>query len=154
VKQFALAHHLSYGKAWLIRTLLSEDPRLKEGSLLQLSTQELLLLWERQPEEPDAENRTVYGSVSIDRYIPSQEALQAALEYAGLTEEEISDPTIEISCEDGIIIYEVEFRYGSREYEIDINAVSGEMVESEFNCPITRVATLITELSSPHTRML
>jgi len=131
VRAFAETESLSYGKAWLIQRLLAADSRRTEESLLKLSTQELLLLWENHPEEQALPDRISYGSVNLDRYISKEEAAEAAFSHIGIGENGVSGLDIEFGCEDGIIVYEVSFSVGPYHYEAEINAVTGEVVESD-----------------------
>ena len=57
------------------------------------------------------------------------QALAIALRHLGVTESQIAKLEIEREREDGKWIYEVEFIYQGKEYEYEIDAVSGEVLE-------------------------
>ncbi len=142
VERFARDNGISYGRAFLIRTLLARSPRMTEASLLALSTQELLVLWEkggRTDSAPDALTGEdpadgmdkVFGTVSTSGLIPEEEALAAALAAAGVEAAAAENVRVEFDCEDGVLVYEVEFSAADIAYEIDVNARTGEIVRRE-----------------------
>lgn len=66
-----------------------------------------------------------------NKYISVDRAKQIALQDAGLREEEVNFITAKFEDDDGRKEYEVEFYKGNLEYEYDIDAVTGEILESE-----------------------
>ncbi|MBQ4361455.1 MAG: PepSY domain-containing protein, partial [Lachnospiraceae bacterium] len=132
VRQFADKNGISDGKAWMIRQLVAGDKRLKEESLLKLSTQELLVLWTNRKTDSSADSKEdgqiLFGKVSTKKYVSKQQALAAALNHVGIKRTQASDVEVEYECEDGVIVYEVNFTYGGREYEIDIQAETGTVL--------------------------
>ncbi|HZX20771.1 MAG TPA: PepSY domain-containing protein [Clostridia bacterium] len=58
-------------------------------------------------------------------------AKNIALKHAGLAEFAIRSLEVELDREDGVIIYEVEFKYNGFEYEYEINAATGEIMDWE-----------------------
>ena len=75
--------------------------------------------------EQDLEN--VSGGI-----ITPEEAFAAALEHAGLSENQIRLlKKIELDFEHGRRIYEVEFFHNGLEYEYDIDAKSGKILKFE-----------------------
>ena len=58
-------------------------------------------------------------------------AKSIALNHAGVSENEVYDMDIELDDEDGILVYEVEFKSGSMEYSYEINAASGAILKHE-----------------------
>jgi uncharacterized membrane protein YkoI len=128
LEAFAGKNGISIGKAWLIRRLLETGgQKMTEESLLKLSTQELTVLGQ----ERKAEGGTIHGTASTEEYIGYENALAAALGDAGLDSSQITDPEVEMDCENGAIIYEVEFRYGGQEYEYEVDAKTGQVIKAE-----------------------
>ncbi len=128
LEAFAKANGISEGKAWLIRNLLANgSTRMTEESLLKLSTQELILLGQ----ENDLSDGNSYGSADTSKYISRDKAIEAALAKAGIDKLQASGLKAEFDADDGKIIYEVEFTSGGREYEYDIDAVSGKVIKEE-----------------------
>lgn len=65
--------------------------------------------------------------------ITVEEAKAAALEYAGLTASDVTFTKAELDYDDGITEYEIEFKYGKKEYEFKIDAYSGKILEAEID---------------------
>lgn len=68
---------------------------------------------------------------SADTYIGNEKALSIALEHAGLSVSDLTKKEIESDDEDGRMIYKVELKTGNAEYEYEIDAVSGDILEAE-----------------------
>lgn len=63
--------------------------------------------------------------------LTADEALNIALEQAGVTREEIRNLENKLENDDGVLIYEIDFDAGSTEYSYDINAETGSIVERD-----------------------
>ena len=137
VASFAKSNDISEGKAWIIKELAASHERQTEESLLKLSTQELLLLWtnaksagEQAKTAGNAKDAgsTLYGKVSTNRYITKKKAIDVALDYVGITRGQAESVEVEFDCDDGVIIYEVEFASDGREYEVEVQAATGTVI--------------------------
>lgn len=64
-------------------------------------------------------------------YIGSERAKQIALNHAGIGESEITNCKVKFDYDDGLAIYEVEFETSSYEYDYEINARSGAIIECD-----------------------
>lgn len=62
-------------------------------------------------------------------YIGEAKAKELALKHAGLSSKEVSFLQLKLDWDDGRAVYEVEFYAGSREYDYEINAVTGAVVD-------------------------
>ena len=129
ITAFAAENGISEGKAYLIKTLAASDSRLTEAGLLKLSTQELILL--ASEKSSDKTPAVSYGEVNKSQYIGKDKALNIALAKAGLKKSQISGCEVEFECDDGIITYDIEFHCGSAEYEFEIDATTGNIIEYE-----------------------
>ena len=58
-------------------------------------------------------------------------AKSVALNHAGVSEGKAYDMDIELDDEDGILVYEVEFKSGGMEYSYEINAATGAILKHE-----------------------
>ena len=58
-------------------------------------------------------------------------AKSIALNHAGVSEGKAYDMEIELDDEDGILVYEIEFKSGGMEYSYEINAASGAILKHE-----------------------
>lgn len=129
IAAFAAENGISEGKAYLIKTLAASDSRLTEVGLLKLSTQELILL--ASEKSSDKTPAVSYGEVNKSQYIGKDKALNIALAKAGLKKSQISGCEVEFECDDGNITYDIEFYCGSAEYEFEIDATTGNIIEYE-----------------------
>lgn len=64
-------------------------------------------------------------------YIGTTKAKNIALNHAALTASKVKGLKAELDKEDGVMVYEVEFRYGNYEYEYEINAKTGAILDYE-----------------------
>lgn len=128
LKSFAEANGISVGKALLIRKLLNTgSTKMTEQDLLALSTQDLILLGQSR----NAGSDISFGSADTSKYIGEDAAVTAALAEAGIHADAAAGLKTEFDCDDGKIVYEVEFTSGGMEYEYEIDAVSGAVTSSE-----------------------
>ena len=131
-KALAEEQGISLGRAWIIRQLAAEDPRLTETSLLKLSTQDLLILWSQSREKAPEKAGSRYGTVDTGSYVPADAAIAAALTAAGVTGDAVTGLEARFECEDGVIIYEVDFTLNGAEYEFDVDAATGNVLRTEW----------------------
>ena len=62
-------------------------------------------------------------------YIGAAKAKELALKHAGLSGKEVSFLQLKLDWDDGRAVYEVEFYSGSREYDYEIDAMTGAVVD-------------------------
>ena len=63
-------------------------------------------------------------------YIGVDRAKRIALSRAGLSAGDVSFTKAKLEKDDGVRVYEIEFRAGGTEYEFEIDAVTGRVLES------------------------
>lgn len=63
--------------------------------------------------------------------LSESEAKRIALEHAGFSEDRVTFTKFELDYDDGISKYEIEFTVNGTEYEIDINAKTGDILKTE-----------------------
>lgn len=127
LQSLAEQHGISVGKAALIRDILKSDPRLRFESLAGLTINELNLL--AAARGAALESVTAEGSASSDAYIGAESAKAAALSHAGAPADEARGLEIEFDCDDGRMVYEVEFDWNGTEYDYDVDATTGAVVK-------------------------
>ncbi len=66
-----------------------------------------------------------------DTYIGEDAAKSAALNHAGIAQENAMGLKAELDLDDAPIHYDVEFKAGGMEYDYDIDAVTGEVLKFE-----------------------
>ena len=72
---------------------------------------------EKTPQEKEVEN-----------FIGEEKAKEIALKQAGLAEKDVIFDKCVVERDDGVWIYEIEFRHGKHEYDVDINANTGRIL--------------------------
>ena len=80
-----------------------------------------------KPSQPISPPAQPSGSADIGH----AKAKSIALNHAGVSENEAYDMDIELDDEDGILVYEVEFKSGGMEYSYEINAATGAILKHE-----------------------
>ncbi|MBR4973445.1 MAG: PepSY domain-containing protein [Clostridia bacterium] len=63
--------------------------------------------------------------------LTADEALDIALKDAGVGKNEIRELENNLDRENGILVYDIEFKSGNTEYSYDINAQTGEIIDRE-----------------------
>ena len=63
--------------------------------------------------------------------ITSNDAVDAALNHAGLTKSQVSNIDVDLDRDNGKLIYEVDFNSGNVEYDYDVNAETGEVISAD-----------------------
>ncbi len=65
-----------------------------------------------------------------DNSITREEALDIAYNAAGVKKDDVRHPEIELDREGGKVVYEIEFKTATTEYEYEIDAATGEILKS------------------------
>lgn len=123
---------ITLGKAQLIQQITQENSRYTFADLVPLSINELNLLRtsSQSATQSEAQVKSV-GSASDKAYIGSDRAKEVAFERAGVSASKAANVSVELDYEDGVMVYQVEFKYGGYEYDCDVNATTGAVVKYE-----------------------
>ena len=105
--------------------MIAQDSTLTFASLAPLSVNEIALIAESRHLTTQAVTQT--GTASTKAYITAEEAQNAALAHAGIAESSVAQLEIEFDSEDGLMVYEVEFYSGNKEYDYEIDASTGSI---------------------------
>ncbi len=116
------ANDISLGKAKLITALVQVNNLLNIKDLSKLTINELNLLLDTYTLDIDK-----LGNASSKQYIGEEKAKNIALNHAGVDNPNMLH--IEFDLDDGIMVYDVEFYSGNIEYDYEINAVTGVIIE-------------------------
>ena len=65
--------------------------------------------------------------------ITEEEAKQTAMSHAGFSADQITFTKSKLDVEDGVTVYEVEFKANGSEYEYEIDATTGNVIKSEID---------------------
>lgn len=131
VKSFAEKQDISEGKANYILEFVKAHPQYKAEDLVDLSMNELNVL--AQDLETEIPNVQSNGTASEKGYIGKEKAEAIALAHLGFTKADVHDleSEFDLETENGktILIYEVEFTVNATEYDVDVDAVSGNILK-------------------------
>ena len=78
--------------------------------------------------EAPAPADTKSGTVESDRLLTQEQAQQVALDYLGITADQVSRLHTRYEIDDGLRQYDVEFIQGDWEYEFEIHAENGKIL--------------------------
>ena len=122
----AQTYGISEGKAALIQEIASKNPLLTVEELAKLSINELNLL--AASKNIQLENVDSTGAASDKAYIGEARAQEIALTHAGITASQATGIRVELDCDDGRMVYEVEFYSAGKEYDYEIDAIEGTVL--------------------------
>ncbi len=133
LEELAAKYGISLGKAQLIKKIIanSVDENYTEDDLARLTINELNIILSGLSITED--DLTQSGTASAQKYIGKDRALEVAFSKveSGLTQENVLGLNAKLDFNDGIMVWEVEFYYGTNEYEFEIGAITGEIVSFE-----------------------
>ena len=135
VNEIAERYDISKGKANVIEKIRGEFPELSEEELAGLKMNDLALILGETGEDVHKHFKKFEKALS-DIYVGAEAAVDTALADAfaegdAVTRDDLVYLIAHLSRDDGKMIYEVEFAYGETEYEYEIDAESGEILEKE-----------------------
>lgn len=130
LEKLADENNISIGKVKLIKEIISINNTLTIEELSKISINDLNLIKESKNIESDKITK-VGSNPSEKSYIGKDKAKIVALENASIEEKNIINIEIDFDMADGILIYEVDFETNQYEYEYDINASTGEIINIE-----------------------
>lgn len=83
--------------------------------------------------QPEADTPQATTAVPVEPTTPepitAEEAVLAALGHSALKEDEITERRVILDRDDGILTYDVDFRSGDYEYDYEIHAITGQILE-------------------------
>ncbi len=130
IEDMSEEYGISEGKALIIEKINAEFPELNALDLSALSINDLArLLYELTDDEKCHFNRL--DTPEDGEYITRDEALTITFKAVELADDAEYKSRVHFTMDDGKMIYEVEIISGGVEYEIEIDAVSGEIIELE-----------------------
>ncbi len=133
VNKIAKENEISVGKAQLISKIVQLDATNTVEQLVGLTVNELNLILQGLDLSADTDIKQD-GAASENAYIGKDVALDKALLYlnnADITKETIKNLQIEFDCDNGLMVYEVEFDHAGYNYEFEIGAISGNVIAME-----------------------
>ena len=80
-------------------------------------------------ERAEGQKTTSASTTSSSNYIGTEKAKSIALKDSGVSASKATFEKAKLDKEDGVYVYEVEFRSGNMEYEYEINAKTGKILD-------------------------
>ena len=130
IGEMAEKYHISEGKAHLIEKIREEYPELSEEELAGLKVNDLGMMLEETSEDIRGQFKKI-GKAVDGEYIGRDAALTTALESLEITAEDVTAQRVHVTRDDGKMIYEIELVYDGMEYEITVDATTGEILKTE-----------------------
>lgn len=132
IEDIAKKHGISEGKANIIDKILKEFPEFSEQELASLNMRDLSLMLEGISSEAK-ESFDKVGEALDDIYVGADKALEAAMADTVLSEPDLIFHTVYLSRAKGKMSYKVILIALEAEYEYDIDAESGVILEKVYN---------------------
>ena len=126
INKIAEKYDITLGKAQLVKEIVQTNNLYKYEDLTSLSINELNLL--KKNNETNIQRN---GQPSDKAYIGTDKAKEIALKNTGAKDAEVTYKKSEIDYDRQRMVYEIEFIYQGVEYEYDIDALTGEIVDLE-----------------------
>ncbi len=127
VDEVSRQYDISHGKAALIEEIMAGNSNYVFEELAKLSVNELNLIMSNSKNQVDDVKTT--GQATEQAYIGSDSANQIAFAHANVDIKNVRELETEVDYEYHRMIYEVEFKCSGMEYEYNIDAVTGEIVD-------------------------
>ncbi len=127
LESLAKQYGITEGKAKLIRSIVAANITYTFEQLAPLTINELNLIKGEAP----AEGVGTVGKPSEKRYIGRDKAVEIALGAANIEMANARELECELDYENGAMVYEVGFKFAGKEYDYEINAVTGEMIRND-----------------------
>ena len=136
--QIANQYNISMGKAQLIAKIIEASSNNTSQNatvytaqdLVNHSVNELALIYSKYANDNSSSHLTTNGIASEKAYIGKEQALAIALEHVGISGS-VNHSHVDFDIVYGLMVYEVEFVYDNYKYEIDVNAVDGQVSKVE-----------------------
>ena len=130
IDAIAEKHHISKGKANLIDKIREEFPELSEEELAKLKINDLGMILDEASEHIKEHFKKLAKPVT-DEYVGKEQALATAIASLEALAENVTMQRVRARRDEGKMIYEVKFVYEGMEYEITLDAKTGEILSSE-----------------------
>lgn len=129
LRKLADTYGITLGKAQLIQQIINQNTFYSFEDLVPLSINELNLLSESG--NLNLTNINSLGTASDKAYLGEEKAREAALSHANVPADKITNYEIELDYENGVMVYEIEFKCEGIEYDYDIDAVTGSVLKNQ-----------------------
>lgn len=84
-----------------------------------------------EPENTASTQQQTQSTVDTSKFIGEDKAKEMALAKAGISAEGVTFDRVDLDLDDGVWRYEIEFRQGNTEYDVEVKADDGAILEFE-----------------------
>ena len=92
-------------------------------------------------------SKTLNNGNETNKKVTIEQAKEIALKHANLTSDKVSFIRTETDIDNGVEKYDIEFYYENKEYDYEINAANGEIIEYDYDVENYTPADVITSLA-------
>ena len=128
-KDLSKKYNISVSKVKLIRSILNKNSLYNFEELSKLSTNELNILANTTYNK--TEEVSTVGTASKSNYISIDEAKKIVFDDSKVSSDTVKNLEIEYDYDDGIMVYDIEFISNNTEYDYEIDAKTGKIIERE-----------------------
>lgn len=128
LEKLAEDYGITLGKAQLIRAIIANNSQYTFEALVPLNINELNLLLESGKLDIGVDS---VGTPTDAGYIGTEAAKQIALDDANVDENDLIYIHCRLDCDDGKMVYDVEFETIEKEYDYEIDAIDGNIIERD-----------------------
>lgn len=122
-------YNISVSKVKLIRSILNRNSLYNFEELSKLSTNELNIL--ANTTHNKTEEVSTVGTASKSKYISVDEAKKIVFDDSKVNSSSVINLEIEYDYDDGVMVYDIEFISNNIEYDYEIDAKTGKILEKE-----------------------
>lgn len=122
-------YNISVSKVKLIRSIINKNSLYSFEELSKLSTNELNIL-ANTANNKNEEVSTV-GNASKSKYISIDEVKNIVFKDSKVNSCKVTNLEIDYDYDDGIMVYDIEFIYDNIEYDYEVDATSGKILDRE-----------------------
>lgn len=149
IKALAAEHNISIGKAVLVDLIVSQDNRYSFAEIAMLSINDINLLISSK--ETDLQGITSNGKASSQAYISEEEVKNIVCSHAQIPVDSTTFKKIEMDWEHEKMVFEVKAYYNGSEYEYEIDASTGDIIEYEHDGENTNKSSYTNNKQSENT---
>lgn len=84
-----------------------------------------------EPENAATSQQQTQSTVDTSNFIGEEKAKEMALSRAGISAQGVTFERVDLDLDDGVWRYEIEFRQGNTEYDVEVKADDGAILEYE-----------------------
>lgn len=122
-------YNISVSKVKLIRSIINKNSLYSFEELSKLSTNELNIL-ANTANNKNEEVSTV-GNASKSKYISIDKVKNIVFKDSKVNSSKVTNLEIDYDYDDGIMVYDIEFIYDNIEYDYEVDATSGKILDRE-----------------------